>query len=149
MGRKTTIWILQVTNWGDCIQDDLEMSKKGKLQDRNWMSKSQHKIMLWSLIISKQKFIISYRIANVDRDESVNHMISECNKLPQMEFKANLDWLEKWSTGNCARDWNLTIQTNSINTSQNSSLKMGLIKFSVNLRYKPSWDIKSRLVGQT
>ena len=30
-----------------------------------------------------------------DRDETINHMISECSKLAQREYKARLDWIGK------------------------------------------------------
>ena len=35
MGRKTTVWILQVTNSRDYARKDLNMLKKGKPQERN------------------------------------------------------------------------------------------------------------------
>ena len=51
---------------------------------------------------------------------------------------------ERWSTGNCARNWNFTILTNDICTNQKLSLKMKHMKFSVTLKYK--WIIQSRPV---
>ena len=30
-----------------------------------------------------------------DRDETINHIISECSKLPQKEYKTRLDWVSK------------------------------------------------------
>ena len=30
-----------------------------------------------------------------DRDETINHIISECSKLPQREYKARRDWVGK------------------------------------------------------
>ena len=38
MGRKTTVWILQTTNWKDCTPDELDMAKKVKPNERNWIS---------------------------------------------------------------------------------------------------------------
>ena len=35
MGRKTTVWILQATNWENCTRDDLDMAKKRKPPERN------------------------------------------------------------------------------------------------------------------
>ena len=32
IGRKTTVWILQVTNWGDCTGKFQDMAEKRKLQ---------------------------------------------------------------------------------------------------------------------
>ena len=34
MRRKTTVWIFQASNWRDCIQEDLDMAKNGKLFKR-------------------------------------------------------------------------------------------------------------------
>ena len=31
MGRKTTVWIFQVTNWQNLTREDLDMAEKGKL----------------------------------------------------------------------------------------------------------------------
>ena len=36
----------------------------------------------------------------------------------------NTTWWERWSTGNCARKWNLTIRTNGTCTTQNPSRRM-------------------------
>ena len=30
-----------------------------------------------------------------DRDETINHIISECSKLAQKEYKARHDWVDK------------------------------------------------------
>ena len=49
-----------------------------------------------------------------DRDESINHILSECSKLD------TTGW-ERWSTGNCARNSDLSIQTNGICPTQNLS----------------------------
>ena len=35
MERKTTIWIFQATNWQDCTQEDMDITTKGKSQERN------------------------------------------------------------------------------------------------------------------
>ena len=56
-----------------------------------------------------------------DRDETINHIISEYSKLPQKEYKTG--W-EKWSTGNCARNFNLTIWTNGICKTHHLSRRM-------------------------
>ena len=53
-----------------------------------------------------------------DRDETINHIISECSKLAQKEYKTRHDWV---STGRCARNLNLAIQTNGKCTTQNLS----------------------------
>ena len=46
-----------------------------------------------------------------DRYEAINHIISECSKLAQKEYKARHDWV---GTGKCAGNFNSTIQKNGI-----------------------------------
>ena len=50
-----------------------------------------------------------YRLCS-DRDETINHIISECSKFTQKEYKTRHDWWARWSTRNCARNLNLTIR---------------------------------------
>ena len=50
-----------------------------------------------------------------DREETINHIISECSKSAR-EYKARHDWVGKVIHWECARNWNLTIQTNGICT---------------------------------
>ena len=69
-----------------------------------------------------------------NRDETINHTISECSKLAERDVDYT-GW-ERWSTRNCARNWNLTIQTNDIYTNHNPSYRMRRRKFSGILRYK-------------
>ena len=61
----------------------------------------KHKIIPQGQIILKQKFIIRNRIPSIDDvetgDETVNHIISECNKLAQKEYKIRHDWVGKVS----------------------------------------------------
>ena len=49
-------------------------------------------------------------------------------KLAQKKYKTSYDWVDRWSPGNCARDWNLTMLTNGICPNQNFFRKMGWIK---------------------
>ena len=52
-----------------------------------------------------------------DRDEMINHIISECSKLSQKEYKARHDWVGMViPLGKCAGNFNSTIQTNGICT---------------------------------
>ena len=53
-----------------------------------------------------------------DRDETINHIISECCKLAQKEYKARHDWV---GTGKCAGNFNSTIPTNGICTTRHLS----------------------------
>ena len=48
-----------------------------------------------------------YRLCG-DRDETINHT-SECSKLAQKSIRLDSIVLGRCSTGNCARNWNLTI----------------------------------------
>ena len=43
-----------------------------------------------------------------DSDETINHIISECSKLAQKEYKSRNDWVSR----KCAGNFYLTIQTN-------------------------------------
>ena len=81
-----------------------------------------------------------------DRDETINHIISECSKLAQKEYKTRHDWVDKWST-RCARNLNLTIRINGIVHNSVSVLE--------NDTHKLLWDIQTdhiisarRLEGQ-
>ena len=56
-----------------------------------------------------------------DRDETINHIISECSKLAQQEYKAGHDWVGKVIHGECVRNLNSTTLTNSICTTQHLS----------------------------
>ena len=67
---------------------------------------------------------------------TINNIINKCSKLVQSEYKTKHDWVGRWSTGNCVKNWNLIILPNDAYTIQNPSLRMRLIKFSEILRYK-------------
>ena len=47
-----------------------------------------------------------------DRDKTINDIKSECCKLSQKNIRLDTTWWLKWSTGNCAKNWNLIIRTN-------------------------------------
>ena len=77
-----------------------------------------------------------------NRDETINHIISEFSKLAQKEHKSidTTRWARR-SIGNCARNFNLTIRTNGICPTQNLSWRM---------RHKLLWDFemnKNRLIS--
>ena len=76
-----------------------------------------------------------------DRDETNNRIISECRKLALKEYKTG--WT-RWFTGNFARNWNLTIQTNGICTTQNLSWRMRRTNSSGVLRKKTDHLILAR-----
>ena len=56
-----------------------------------------------------------------DRDETINHIISECSKLVQKEYKARYDWVSKVIHWEMCKDLNLTIPTNGICGTQHLS----------------------------
>ena len=77
---------------------------------RTWLSKSNLKRETESLLIAAQNNAIrtnhiKARIDKTqqnskcrlcsDRDETINHIISECSKLAQSEYKARHDWVGK------------------------------------------------------
>ena len=66
-----------------------------------------------------------------DRDETINHIISEFSILAQKEYMTRHDWVGKKSTENCARNLNLTILKSGICTTQHLSWRM---------RHKLLWD---------
>ena len=70
-----------------------------------------------------------------DRDETINHITSECSKFAQKENETRHK-VGKVQGGNCARNWNLTIRTDSICTTQILSRKMRCTNFSGMFRYK-------------
>ena len=69
-----------------------------------------------------------------ERDETISHIVSECNKLAQKEYKTRHDWVGKVITENCARNLILTIPPNG--TNKNLLKKMISIKLSGILKYK-------------
>ena len=56
-----------------------------------------------------------------DRDETINHIISECSKLSQKEYNTRYVWLGRLSPGRCARNLNLTLLKIGICTTQHLS----------------------------
>ena len=55
-----------------------------------------------------------------DRDETINHIINECSKLPQKEYQTKYDWVWK----ELFKNFNLTIRTNGMCTTQNPPEKI-------------------------
>ena len=70
-----------------------------------------------------------------ERDERVNRK-RQYSRLLQIEYKKVTPMLERWSTGNCARDSNLTIQISIMYINQIPFKKMRHTKFSGILKYK-------------
>ena len=55
-----------------------------------------------------------------DRDGTINHIISECSKLAQKEYKTRHDWIGKVIHRNCARNWSSNVRTNGKWITQNN-----------------------------
>ena len=97
MGRKTTLWIFQMTNKWHLIRENLDMTKKWKPEERNWISsdsstKEPRKDYVKARIDKMQQNIC--RLCG-DKDKAVNHIISECNKLAQKEYTTRHAWVGK------------------------------------------------------
>ena len=80
METKTTVYIFLATNRRYCIGKDLDLVKKGKLQERKMnIFLSQHKTM--SLVTIKAKINNPQRNGKCrlcgERDEMINHIINE------------------------------------------------------------------------
>ena len=100
MERETTIWILQATN-----KRNLPHEKTW-----TWLRKGNIKRETESLLIAAQnnakrtnyiKAVIDktqqnskYRLCS-DTEEIINHMISECSKSRQKEYKSRQNWIGK------------------------------------------------------
>ena len=69
--------------------------------------------------IDKTQQKIKYSLG-VEKDKTINHVLSECSKQDQTIYELGTTGWVKWSTVNCA---------NGINTNQNLSKKMALLKF--------------------
>ena len=75
-----------------------------------------------------------YRLCG-DRYETINHIISECSKLAQKEYKTRHYWVAKVIHCEMCKYLNLTIQTNGICTIQHLSEKITHINSSGTLTY--------------
>ena len=66
-----------------------------------WQRKGNFKRETESLLIAAQNNAIrtNYTKARIDktrdRDETINHIISECSKLAQEKYKTRYDWMNK------------------------------------------------------
>ena len=56
-----------------------------------------------------------------DRYETINHIIRECSKLAQKEYKARHDWVGKVIYWEICKKYNLALLTNGICTTQHLS----------------------------
>ena len=78
----------------DCTrEEDLNLAKKGKPQERKWISFNKS-IKQWKQKIDYTKQILKYRLCG-DRDETVTYVISENSKQVQNVYKTRPDWVGK------------------------------------------------------
>ena len=113
MERKTVL-IFQVTSF---IRENLDIAKKWKLYKRNWIAsntntKQRHKDYV-KAEIDKIQQNGKCRLC-CETDEMIHHVISESSKLAKKEYRTRHNRVGRWSVGNCARNWNLNIQPESI-----------------------------------
>ena len=70
------------------------MAKKRKLLERNSSIKQHHKNHHIKARIDKTQQNSKCRLCG-DRDETINHIINECGKLAEKEYKTKHDWVGK------------------------------------------------------
>ena len=70
--------------------------KKGnfKRETESLLMAAQNSALRTNHIMDKTQQNSKCRLCG-DRDETINHIISECSKLPQKEYKARHDWVSK------------------------------------------------------
>ena len=86
--------------------------------------------------MSKQKQIRCNKITDVgDRDETINHIISECCKLAQNEYKTRHEWIGKVIHWELCKKFKYD-HTNKWFTHNTESVLENETKFSWILRYK-------------
>ena len=94
MGRETTVWIFQAANWQDCIQEDL-LKANLKRETESLLIATQNNVIRTNYIkvkIDNTQQNSKCRLYS-DRDETINHIISECSKLVQKECKTRYNWM--------------------------------------------------------
>ena len=92
----------------------------------NCSTKQRHKDQLYK---SKWRFC-------GDKDETINYRVSKCRKLAEKSIRIDMTDSERYSNGNCARNWNLIILSNGTNVQTRNHPRVWEIKFSKILRYK-------------
>ena len=119
---------------------------------QKWEEKQLYELFKWLInnITAKKDAIRTYHIKERidkkqqnskcrlcgDRDKTINHIITECRKLAQKEYKTRHDWVVTWSTRRCARNLSLTMRTNGICTTQHLSRRNTRTNSNWNLTYK-------------
>ena len=97
--EKTTLWPLQTTNKYYLTPENLDLAKKRnfKRETESLPIAAKDSAIRTNQIkarIDKTQQNSKCRLCS-DRDETIKHVISECSKLPQREYKARYDWVGK------------------------------------------------------
>ena len=92
MGRKTAVWLLPETNKRNFTEGTWTWLRKGNLkrETESFLIAARNNAIRTKYVKAKID-----KIADVDcgdRDETINHIISECCKLAQREYKTRHDW---------------------------------------------------------
>ena len=82
--KKTTVWIFQMTNWRYCTRKVMYMDTKGKIKRETETQKNAIKKINNTQQNSKSMLC-------KEKDEMVNHIISEGSKLTQKGYKTRYD----------------------------------------------------------
>ena len=103
----------------------LDMAKKRKFkgETESLLMAAQNSIIRTNHIkvrIDKMQQNSKCRLCG-DRDETINHIISECSKLAQKECEARHDWVGKVIHWEMCKKFNLTMPTNGICTTKHLS----------------------------
>ena len=99
MEEKITVWIFQATNKRNLTQENLHVAKKGDLkkETESLHIAAQNNAIQTNYIkarIDKNQQNSKCRLCG-DRDETVDHIISEYSKLAQKEYKTRHDCVGK------------------------------------------------------
>ena len=99
MGRKTTLWVVKIANKQHLTRENLEVAKKKilKRETESPLIVEQNNAIRTNHVkarIDKTQQNSKYRLCS-DKDETINHIISECSKLAQKKYKTKYDWVGK------------------------------------------------------
>ena len=99
MRRKTTVWIFQATKSEISHDKTLTWLRKGSLkrETESRLIAAQNNAIETNYVkarIDKTQQNSWYRLCG-DWDETINHIINECSKLAQKEYKTRPDWVGK------------------------------------------------------
>ena len=80
-------------------RESVDLVKKRKPYDRNWISSNSSTKKATRTNHIKERINKTWQKSRCrlcgDRDVTINHIISECSKFPQKEYKTRYNWLGK------------------------------------------------------